>query len=88
MANHKSAEKATRQTLKRTARNKTVRTKVKGAIKELKAAVQSGDAAKTKQALTKAQSEFGKSVSKGVIKKQTAARSVSRLTKAAKKVIA
>lgn len=88
MANHRNAEKAHRQSLKRNERNRARRTLVKVAIKNLNAALATGDKAATTEALRNAQSHLAKAVSKGVILKQTAARRISRLNTKVKKAAA
>ena len=77
MANTKSAAKRARQTIKRTARNRTVLTALKGKAKTARAA--SGDKAQA-QALV---SELDKAVKRGVIHKNAANRRKSRLAKKA-----
>lgn len=82
MANHKSSEKRARQTTKRAARNSQARKSVKTVEKTLTAAL----AAKSKdveQALRDFTAKIMASVNKGVIKKQTASRKISRLSKRA-----
>lgn len=84
MANHKSAEKRARQSIKRTARNTGVAKSVKTVEKKLVAAV----AAKSKEvetALREFTSAMMKAVSKGVIKKETASRKISRASASAAK---
>lgn len=80
MANTKSAQKRTRQTARRTARNKSVLHSMKSVIKAAKTAktAKGADAtAATKLAI----SRIMKAASKGVIHKKTASRYVSRLSK-------
>ncbi len=79
MANHKSAEKRIRQTQKRTIRNRFYRTRIKNLTKNVESAVEAGDLEAAKEALKKANKNLHKYVSKGVLKKNTAARKVSRL---------
>jgi len=81
MAHHKSALKRIRQTAKRTARNRFYRTRIKNISKAVREAVAAGDKEKALEALKLANREFHKYVSKGVLKKNTAARKVSRLHK-------
>lgn len=81
MAHHKSALKRIRQTAKRTARNRFYRTRIKNITKAVREAVAAGDKEKAVEALKLANREFHKYVSKGVLKKNTAARKVSRLHK-------
>lgn len=86
MANHKSAEKRIRQTIKRTERNRYYRTRIKNIIKAVRESVAANDVAKAQEALKIANRELHKFVSKGIIKKNTASRRVSRLNAAVKKI--
>lgn len=86
MANHKSAEKRIRQTIKRTERNRYYRTRIKNIIKAVRESVAANDVAKAQEALKIANRELHKFVSKGIIKKNTASRRVSRLSAAVKKI--
>ncbi len=81
MANHKSAQKRIRQTKKRTERNRFYRTRIKNITKAVEAAVKEGDVEAATEAFKKANKNLHKYVSKGVLKKNTAARKVSRLHK-------
>jgi len=81
MANHKSALKRARQTIKRTERNRFYKTRIKNITRAVREAVASGDVEKATEALKAANQNFHKYVSKGVLKKNTAARKVSRLAK-------
>ena len=83
MANHKSALKRHRQSLKQAARNRTVRTRVKNVIKAVRVAVLANDSEKASAALAIATSVLDKAAGKGVVHWKNAARKVSRLTKAA-----
>ena len=80
MPNHKSAEKRVRQNEKRRAINRGHRTKVRTYIKRLRAALDSDNADEVKQVLPDAISVIDKSVQKGVMHKNAAARYKSRLT--------
>lgn len=82
MANIISAKKRILVTQTKTARNKAIKSKVKTYIKKVEAAVAANDAAEAKSALTVAISEIDKAAKKGIYHKNTAARKVSRLTKA------
>lgn len=86
MANHKSAEKRIRQTKKRTERNRYYKTRIKNISKAIREAVASNDVAKAQEALKIANKEFHKYVSKGILKKNTVARKVSRLNASVKKI--
>jgi small subunit ribosomal protein S20 len=81
MANTKSAQKMVRKIDRRTAVNKSRRSRVRTYIKKFDEAVESGDKSAAQQALRTAESEIMRAVSKGVIHKNTASRKVSRLSK-------
>ena len=82
MANIKSAKKRILVTETRAARNKSIRSEVKTAIKKVEAAVAVNDKDAAKAALTVAISTIESASSKGVYHKNTASRKVSRLAKA------
>lgn len=82
MANIKSAKKRILVIEKKTLRNKMIKTKIKTLIKKVEAAIVAKDKDAANCALKVAISEIGKATSKGVFHKNTAARKVSRLTKA------
>lgn len=84
MANHKSAKKRIRQTQKNTVINVQRRSKIKTAVRKLHDAIAGKKAEEIKTAFINAESNIMKGVSKGVIKKETASRKVSRLNKLAK----
>ncbi|BCD45578.1 30S ribosomal protein S20 [Helicobacter suis] len=86
MANHKSAEKRIRQTTKRTERNRFYKTRIKNIVKAVRQAVEHNDLAKAQEAFKVANKELHKFVSKGVLKKNTASRKVSRLNASVKKI--
>ena len=81
MANIKSAKKRILVTDTRAARNKSIRSEVKTAIKKVEAAVAANDKDAAKAALTVAISTIESASSKGVYHKNNAGRKVSRLTK-------
>ena len=81
MANHKSAKKRILVNAKRAARNKAIRSGVKTAIKKVDAAVAAGDKAAAVEALDALKAEMGRATSKGVYKKNTNARKISRMAK-------
>ncbi len=82
MANHKSAIKRHKQSIKRALRNRAQRTRVKSITKDVRAAISGGDAALAEKTLRDAASVMGKASNKGAIHWKTAARRVSRLAKA------
>ena len=88
MPNHKSAEKRMRQNEKRRVINRGNRTKVRTYIKKLRTALDAGKAGEIQSILPEAISVIDKSVQKGVLHKNAAARYKSRLTVRANQVAA
>ena len=78
-----STKKRLRESLKRQARNKANRTRLKTEVKKVRLAAGSGE--DTSKILPEAYSIIDKSVRKGVLSKNAAARHKSRLTKLANK---
>ncbi len=81
MANHPSAIKRHRQSQRRRLINQMNRHRLKTQLKKLRAAITGGKAADAKAMLPETFGVIDKSVRKGVIKKNTAGRYKSRLTK-------
>jgi len=81
VANHKSAEKRSRQAQAQRLRNRMNKSKIKTVVGKLDEAVASGSTDEAKEALRKAISVVAKIASKGTIHKKTASRKISRLTK-------
>ena len=86
MPNHKSAEKRVRQNEKRRAINRGHRTKVRTYIKKVRTALESGSAQEVQAVLPEAISVIDKSVQKGVMHANAAARYKSRLTSQANQI--
>ena len=82
MANIKSAKKRILVTQTKTARNKSIRSKVKTSMKKVDAAIAAGDKAAAQACLVNAISEIDKACTKGVYHKNNASRNVARLSKA------
>ena len=82
MPQHKSAEKRMRTNEKSRQGNQAVKTQIRRATKALRADVKSAGAP---ELLQKATSVLAKSAKKGVIKKRTASRRISRLARAVHK---
>ena len=80
MANTYSAKKMVRKIERRTAVNKTRRSRVRTFVKKVEQAIASGDQAAAKSALVLAESEMMRAVGKGVFHKNTGSRKVSRLS--------
>jgi small subunit ribosomal protein S20 len=83
VANTKSAQKRNRQALKRRARNQSVRTQVKSAVKRAREALAAKDPAKAQEALRAAARTLDRAASKGVLHKKNASRRIARLFHAA-----
>ena len=86
MPNHKSSEKRVRQSEKRRVINRGNRSKVRTYIKKVRAALDSGKTEEIQSVLPEALSVIDKSVQKGVMHKNAAARYKSRLTVRANQV--
>jgi small subunit ribosomal protein S20 len=80
VASHVSAKKRIRQTERRTARNRHVRSTVRTFIKRARQAIESGDATAAGTAVREAEAAIRKAISKGVFHHKTGSRYVSRLT--------
>jgi small subunit ribosomal protein S20 len=81
MANTKSAKKAVRQTLRRSAANKARRSRMRSFTRKVEEAIASGDREAAQAALKEAQPIIVRTGQKGLLHRKTAARKVSRLAK-------
>lgn len=81
MANHKSAIKRIRQTLKRQLHNRVYRSRVRTFVKNARASLSKGSADAAKEAVRLAVQDLDRAASRGVIHKNNAARRKSRLMK-------
>jgi small subunit ribosomal protein S20 len=79
MANHVSALKRVRQTEKRTAVNRSNKSRVRGSLRALREAIQKGDVKAANEQYRVTASALDKSVQKGIIHANTASRYKSRL---------
>ena len=79
MASHDSALKAHRQNIERRERNRQMRTRLRRALRDIRAAIDTGDAASVKEALRTTISLVDKMAGKGIIHRNTAGRYKSRL---------
>ncbi len=86
MANTSSARKAARKNVRRTAINKSRRTRMKTSVRSVEEAIAAGDKAKAEQALKAAEPVLVRSAQKGVLHKRTASRKVSRLAAQVRKL--
>ena len=80
MANTTSAKKAVRKIARRTAVNRSRRSKMRTFVRKVEEAIASGDANAAREALATAEPIMMRAAQKGVVHKNTASRSVSRLT--------
>jgi small subunit ribosomal protein S20 len=80
MANTKSATKAARQTVRRTAVNKSRTSQMKSYVRKVEEAIASGNKDAAKVALAEAQPILMRSAQKQIVHKNAASRKVSRLT--------
>lgn len=86
MANHKSALKRHRQSLKRRARNRISKTQIKNSVKAVRLAVEENDAPKAQEALKAAASLLDKAARKKIIHDRQAQRRIARLQTAVNKI--
>ncbi|MBL7211282.1 MAG: 30S ribosomal protein S20 [Desulfobacteraceae bacterium] len=81
MATHKSALKRAKQDEVKRIRNKSYKSRVKKAIKEVRAAIADNSPDQAEKKLSDATSLIQKTVSKGAIHKRQASRRISRLAR-------
>lgn len=81
MANTKSARKATRKIARRTAVNKSRRSHMRTAVRDVETALATGDKKAALAALKAAEPQLVRGARKGVLHKKTASRKISRLTR-------
>ena len=86
MANHASAKKRIRRNARMEIVNKVRKNRVRSFIKKVEAAIEKADKSEAQKAFLEAQPEMHKSVSKGVFKKNTISRKLSRLSLKIKKI--
>ena len=81
MATHASALKAHRQSLKNREHNRQFRSRLRGALKTVRTAIDGSDPGAAKTALKETISLIDKMASKGIIHRNAASRYKSRLTR-------
>jgi small subunit ribosomal protein S20 len=81
MANTPQAKKRIRRNARRAEINGARVSRIRTFVKQLEAAIESGDKALATAAMQRVQPEMMRGVSKGVFHKNTASRKISRLTK-------
>ncbi|MCG8545285.1 MAG: 30S ribosomal protein S20 [Alphaproteobacteria bacterium] len=80
MAHTTSAKKRVRQTERRTIRNRARKSRLRTFVRRVEEAIASGDKQAAESAFKSAMPEMHRSVTKGVIHRNTAARKLSRLS--------
>jgi small subunit ribosomal protein S20 len=80
MANHFSALKRARQTVKRTARNRASTSQMRSALRIMRESLEKGDKAAAEQSYRQTVSALDKAIQKGVLHENTASRYKSRLS--------
>lgn len=88
MATHKSAEKRTRQSYKKHARNVSYRSLLKSTTKKVLAEIETKDKKKVQDSIKEATRVISQIASKGVIHKRAAARKISGLARKANQLAA
>ncbi|MFO7785281.1 MAG: 30S ribosomal protein S20 [Thermodesulfobacteriota bacterium] len=81
MANHKSAIKRAKQSESRRLRNRGYKSRVKKAVKDVRSAVSENSPEQARENLRVAASVLHKTAVRGVIKRKTASRKISRLSR-------
>ncbi len=81
MANIKSAKKRILVIDKKTARNRRIKSHLKGILKNFEAAMNAGDMTTAKEKLALAEKKLMQAAAKNTIHKNAASRKISRLTK-------
>ena len=79
MANTKSARKAARQIARRTVVNKSRRSRVRSAVRQVEEAIAAGDRSKALAAMAEAEPALVRAAKNGIVHRNAARRKVSRL---------
>jgi small subunit ribosomal protein S20 len=80
MANTTSAKKATRKIARRTVINKSRRTQMRGAVRNVEDAIKRGDRDAALKAMVHAEPELMRAAQRNIVHRNQASRKVSRLT--------
>ena len=81
MANTSSARKAARVIARRTAINKSRRSRMRTIVAKVEEAITAGDLSRAREALSQAEPVIIRAAQQGVVHRNAASRKVSRLTK-------
>ena len=87
MANTTSAKKRVRRDARKTDINASRRSRIRTFIKKVEVAIEAGDKDGASAALKEAQPELMRGVTRGVYKKNTASRKISRLSQQIKAIV-
>ena len=82
MATHLSALKRHRQSEKRRVRNRTIRSRLRHIVREVRTALSAKNTDAAQKSLAHATRALDKAVTKGVLHRNNAARKIARLTRA------
>ena len=88
MADHPSVVKRHQQSLKRRTRNIEVKSKLRTLVKRARQAIETNNKETASAQIRAVDKELGKAVSKGIIKRNTASRWLSRLSRSATRISA
>jgi small subunit ribosomal protein S20 len=83
----RQARKRHRQSLERRMRNRAVRSRVRGQLRLMRAAIEEGDAGKVKELLPETMSVIDVGWRKGVLHRNTAARYKARMARQAQAIL-
>jgi small subunit ribosomal protein S20 len=86
MANTTSAKKASRKIARRTTINVNRRSRMRSLVRKVEEAITGGDAKLAREALKAAEPALARAAQNGIIHRNTASRTVSRLTARVKKL--
>jgi small subunit ribosomal protein S20 len=86
MANTSSAKKATRKIARRTAVNRSNRSRMRTYVRKVEEAIKAGDKAAATEAFKAAEPMLVRSAQKGIVHANTASRKVSRLALAIQRI--
>ena len=83
LADHPSVEKRYRQSVKRRTRNIEIKSRLRTLMKKARQAIEANNQEVTNSQIQGVNKALGKAVSKGIVKKNTASRWLSRLSRSA-----
>jgi small subunit ribosomal protein S20 len=83
---HPSAQKRHRQSVKRRARNQAIRSRVRTMVRKVRESIDGNNVEEATKQLRVAARAIDKAATKGVLHRNTAARKISRLTLAVRKI--